>query len=97
MKQKTRKYLITLLLIATFPFVFLGQNDTKETEIFEQTLGLIRKSTYMDSVIVFDAIKKIESIIKKDARKKSILHNRLGDFYFHSSNFNKAEEEYNLS
>ena len=89
------KILFTLLIFSSF----LGFSQQKESDsaLFEQTLALIKRSTYLDSANVFTAIKKIEPLLQNNAWRKALLWNRLGNFYFYSGNSNKATENYNNS
>ncbi len=89
------KILFTLLIFSSFSG--LSQQKESDSVLFEQTLALIKRSTYLDSTNVFAAIKKIEPLIQSNARRKALLWNRLGDFYFYSGNSNKATEYYNNS
>jgi uncharacterized protein YpmB len=59
------KILFTLLIFSSF----LGFSQQKESDsaLFEQTLALIKRSTYLDSANVFTAIKKIEPLLQNNA------------------------------
>lgn len=94
----TRKvYKILVALIFFHSSLGFSQKKTSDSVLFEETLVLIKQSTYSDSATVFTAVKKIQPLIQKNPRMKALLWNRLGDFYFYSGNINRATEYYTNS
>lgn len=78
-------------------FWSLGQNAPSDTTRFYNTLAFIKRSVYVDSVEVFKAAKAVEPFYANNTRRKALLYNRLGDFYFYANRFDKALDYYEKS